>query len=73
MIELLRGRLLAPESFVEDDVGLVLDERDLEDHGPTRRVVHGLEERGHAAAGQELRDLVAVEHVAEVEIAHVFA
>jgi hypothetical protein len=62
--------LLAPEALGEDDVALVLQVRDLERDGLAGARVGGLEDGGHPAPRQEVRELVLVEPVADGGLAH---
>jgi hypothetical protein len=70
VIELLPDLLLAVEPLVEDDVALELRVRDLERDGRAAEGVPCLEDRRHAAPGEERFELVLVQPVADDEIAH---
>src|SRR5579872_1164347 len=68
--ELLADLLLALEALVEGDVALVVQVRHLERDDRPARVVDGLEDRRHPAAGEELGQLVLIEAIARDEVAH---
>ena len=70
VIELLPDLLLPPESLGEDDVALVLEVGDLQGHGGAGEGILRLEDGRHAAARQELLELVLVETVAGYGFRH---
>ncbi len=65
VVQPLADLVLAPEALVEDHVALELYVRNLERHGLAADGVDGLEDGGHAAAGQELGELELVEQIAD--------
>src|SRR6266702_926217 len=62
--------LLAQEALVEDDVALVLDMRHLEHDPGTRLPIDSLEDRGHPAPRQDVRELVLIDLVSNAQLTH---
>src|SRR5882724_594349 len=61
---------LPPEALEEDHIRLVVQIRDLQDHRRARLRVDGLEDGGHPSASQELDEVVLIDAVADLGIAH---
>src|SRR5208282_1282955 len=70
MIKTAADFLLALEALVEDHVALELKVRNLDCDGRAAYLIDGLEDGRHAAACNEFDELVLVELVADVDLAH---
>ena len=70
VIELFADLLLALEALEEDGVALHLGVGNLDGHGLSGAQVGALEDRGHAAAGDQAVDLEVVELFASVDRDH---
>src|SRR5438045_9687798 len=65
--------LLAQETLVEDEVALVLEMRHLQHDRPAGLRVAGAKQRRHAAARDDVGELVLIERLARCELPHAAA
>ena len=70
MVQTLADRFLAAEALVEDHVGFELGIGHLQGDGLTVFGVNRREDRGHAAARDQLGDLILVEALPDTDLAH---
>ena len=70
MVQALADRFLAAEALVENHVGFELRIRNLQGDGLTVFGVNRFEDRGHAAARDQLGELILVEALPDADLAH---